>query len=176
MRKHIFGLSTAIAFVSCLAGTVSTPLMAQDLFTKRYTLNEQLTPFEGEKLHCLAFCMELIVEKTDVECSPVMAPPIEGCDLPWIDPQRPNPLPPGNPMEWCIPEEPELAGYKLHHHTTRERRIVTHDSNCESISVDTVLEVLPETWSTRACPDPGPWGMEDERILSFRWVSCPESE
>ena len=170
---HRNTLHRSILSLALLTFALALPSYAQD-FTKRYTLNEQLKPFEGEKLFCLEYCWELTIERTSFECGPVLAPPPgSGCDLPWIDPQRPTHFFPGDPMEWCIPEEPELVGYKLHEHRDLVRRVVTHKSDCTSSSEDTVLQILPDTGlSPRPCPDPGPWSQDDERIVGMRRVSC----
>ena len=167
-------LQRRILFFFVLTVAWALSASAQD-FGKRYTLNEQLIPFEEVKLYCLEYCMELIVERTSFECGPVVAPPPgSGCDLPWIDPQRPTPFPFGGPMDLCIPEEPELVGYKLHEHNDRIRRVVRNTKDCTSVSEDTVIEILPDTgFSPRPCPDPGPWARDDEQILSMRRVSCP---
>src|SRR4026209_2423826 len=76
------------------------------------TVIDRKIDFEKPVKACIKMCIDVVVERQTFECAPYFKPPIEGCDLPWIDPTNPNPDPWGQGLG-CVPPKPEVGGYLL---------------------------------------------------------------
>lgn len=140
---------------------------------KTVIIQTELHKFANPVERCLATCVETIVERREFECAPLVAPPPTGCDLPWIDPEAPNPFYSGG-AEQCIPEKGELAGFGLLQRAELVQRMVVQTADCTSTVTETILQQLPTNGNnTRACPDPGPWLERNEILRSFIFRSCP---
>jgi hypothetical protein len=167
-------LVSALVFATALCLTLPHESSAQSFEAgKTVTIQTEPHKFADPVKRCLAMCVETIVERQEFECAPFVAPPLTGCDLPWIDPDDPNPFY-SDGAEQCIPEKGELAGFGLLQRAELVQRIVVQTADCTSTVTETVLQQLPTSGNnTRACPDPGPWLERNEVLRSFIFRSCP---
>jgi hypothetical protein len=167
-------LASAVLLVTALTIALPHVCSAQDFASGRtVTLRTDLRKFPQPVKQCLAMCVELVVERREFECAPFIAPPLKGCDLPWITPEEPNPVPPGV-EDQCIPEDGELAGYGLLERAELIERHVVQHADCTSMVTDTVLQQLPRRGNNmRPCPDPGPWLEHDEVLHTIQFRRCP---
>jgi hypothetical protein len=167
-------LVSTLALATALYLTLPHESSAQSFEAgKTVTIQTEPHKFADPVKRCLAMCVETIVERQEFECAPFVAPPLTGCDLPWIDPDDPNPFY-SDGAEQCIPEKGELAGFGLLQRAELVQRIVVQTADCTSTVTETVLQQLPTSGNnTRACPDPGPWLERNEVLRSFIFRSCP---
>ena len=167
-------LAAAVLLMTALAMALPQVCGAQDFASGRtVTIQTDLHKFPQPVKHCLAMCVELVVERREFECAPFIAPPPTGCDLPWITPEEPNPVPPGF-EDQCIPEKGELAGYDLLERAELVERHVMQHADCTSTVTKTVLQQLPLSGnSPRPCPDPGPWLERNEILRTIQFHRCP---
>jgi len=167
--------STKAALAAALALAALTPSVAsaQGIESGRVVnLGAHGIDFKDAVKACLRFCSKVVVERQTFECMPRFAPPLEGCDLPWIDAWNPNPDVFGQGYQ-CIPEEPEFAGYHLDERVERVERVTTQGDDCQATVVENVLQVLPDRGNPpRPCGDPGAWTSTDERIVSIQLMAC----
>ena len=150
------------------------PLAAQEIDAGHVvTFEENLREFELPAKVCLEYCIEITYDETRFECAPQLAPPVDGCDLPWMDPSGPTPDPFGQGLQ-CIPPEPELVGYGLHESNARVTERVHHRANCTSTR-QVRRQRRPRTNNppARDCPDQnGPWVDTQRSVPTFRFVPC----
>lgn len=125
-----------------------------------------------DNFKCLSYCVEITYEQQTNSCNPVVAPPLERCPLPWVDPRHPTPLPPGAEMDWCVPEEGEFIGFHHSRRNERIREIVHHMPNCETDRSREVIQVLPSEDDDFECTGAGDFpGPRRNQIIRF--VPCP---
>lgn len=151
---------------------VAPPLAAQIESGKITAVATSVFDFPKPVPSCLAFCLEIVGVRQELECGVELVPPVDGCDLPWIDTHRPTGALPGQ-EDLCIPKEPEIAGHRLVEDVDRVRRTIRQSKDCTSEIHDVELEQLdPLGNATRACPDPGIWSESNFTMESIRFVRC----
>jgi hypothetical protein len=161
------------ALIGCLAAHPPSPASAPAFKSGRVISHtEHGFKFKEPVEACLKLCTKVVVERQTFECLPYFAPPLDGCDLPWIDGWNPNPdyFDQG---DLCVPSEPELAGYHLDERVERVERVTTQGADCKAVTTETVVQVLPDRNNPpRRCPGPGAWVSENEQILSIQFIPC----
>ena len=177
-------IALAIAFV------VAAPASAQPYaYATEIAERVTITPFVDFELEyettpqsCLENCMVVVTERTELDCSPRLALPTSGCDLPWGEPAAPpwiggfHPTPlPWDDIFSCIPEDATIVGWNLFEDRQLVEQFIHHKSDCTTTVKETVLEVLPPTGeSDRSCPDVGGWrSVEETPVSTMYWVACP---
>jgi hypothetical protein len=168
--RHIH--ATLAALVTCAAASHPPAAFAQTIAAGRtIEIKERKLEFEKPVNACLKLCTNVVVERQTFECNGYFEPAYEGCRLPGIDSENPNPL--LGPEEWCVPSENEFGGFALSERVQRIERRVRQDAACQTVVTETVLEDLPPRNNPpRPCPDPGPWDWSDETVLSIQFVAC----
>jgi hypothetical protein len=164
----------SIALATCIGALAASAASAQTLYKSGRTvhIDEHRDLFPKATTACLKLCTDMIIERQTFECDPYFLPPIDGCDLKWIDSYDPNPDF-SRLGDLCVPSEPELGGYLLDERVERIRRQVRQGPDCQSIVTDTVISTLADRNNPpRPCPDGGPWASSNETILSISFVAC----
>lgn len=164
-------LCTLLAAVAALAAAPSSE--AQIASGKITTLDASSFDFAEPVERCIEYCVELVGVRQQLDCAGYFLPPLEGCDLPWIDSHRPTGAPFGQ-EEWCVPKKLDFGGYHLSEDVDRVRRTVIHTGDCTTEIHDVELQQLaPLGNSTRLCPGPGAWSESNFTLESIRFVGCP---
>lgn len=152
---------------------IHPPLEAEFKIGKITTIGSSSFELEDAVISCLEYCTELVGVRQVFNCAGYYRPPIENCDLPWIDSHWPTGAPVGQ-EETCVPKEPEFGGFHLFEDVDRVRRTVRHTKDCTTeIIQDVELEQLdPRGNPPRPSPDPGMWTQEDFALESIAFVRC----
>ena len=171
-----------ILFLIVAGSATAQPFTEFTEFHVQQTISniDNFVDFEEPVLSCLETCLVAITERTDFNCSPVVALPTSGCDLPWPETLEgiggfgPTPLPWADVFS-CIPEDPTLLGYRLFEDRQLVEQRIHHRSDCTTTVTETVLQDLPPTGAQpRSCPDVAGWRSTEETTTSVHWVACQE--
>jgi hypothetical protein len=169
MKRNPVVLGAAL-LVASVAALEPSAAAAQTIRSGRtLTVSERKLNFPKAVRACLKMCLDVVVERQTFECQGVLIPPDTGCELPWLDPDDPNPDPTG----MCIPEQPEFGGWQLTERVELIDKRVTARADCTDSVSETVLQQLPNRGNPpRACPDPAGWTQTNETVQSIRFVPC----
>jgi hypothetical protein len=133
------------------------------------TISEHSLAFKDAVNACIKICTNVVLERQTFECIGYFEPAYDGCPLPWIDSENPNP----DLGDWCVPREPEFGGYFLRERVERIERQVRQGADCRTVVTETVLQELPDRGNPpRPCPDNGPWDSTSDTTLSIQFVAC----
>jgi hypothetical protein len=169
MQRTCTLLAAAAATLFAVQAVAATGATSPIKSGRTVTIQDRELKFKEPVNACLKLCTNVILERQTFECRGYFEIPYDGCPLPWIDSQNPNPDLGG----WCVPPENQFGGYLLSERVERIEQQVRQGPDCRSVVTETVLQVLPNLGNPpRPCPDPGPWDSTSDTVLSIQFVAC----